>query len=210
MIRTIVVLTKAVTHNGPYVTGIDINTGRWVRLAKSTASQCQLTPNGDLQCKPMQYEDGGFCQVLDVIEADVETVSDGAEPDMVVYVSESLPRKLMKFHLRDVLVIRPSEKQDHLFGNCENSVSQEEYKFLKSHLALVEVSNLSINPHEGHHPKMDFWYNGIHFENIYVADNDYTSLTEHFHADNAALVMAVADDPYEGRHYKFIARVFTV
>lgn len=209
MLRTVVVLSKAVTHSGPYVTGIDINTGRWVRLVKSEI--CEYQPGLPLHCKPLQYENGQICQILDVIETDVEVVSDGVEPDMVKYVGNSLPKKLMSFNLKDVLAIHPSEKQDDLLGNRGNKVTDQEYKELKYRLALVEVSNLSIDPKGlGEHPSMEFWYNGIHYEDMHVADNDFTTLDQHVHMDNAVLVLAVSDDSRDGHHFKFVARVFNI
>ncbi len=209
MERRIVILTKSAMHGGSCVAGIDIDSGRWVRLVSDV--------NGSsLGASYMSYcNANGQCQPLDVVSVDVigsVPIRNQKENCMIKACSMS---KICTCSLSQVLQFHRAENHQYIFGNESKRLTEDDMQgFNFNHsLILVYVHDLMFTTFYGKN-QANFIYNKIKYKYMNVTDPEYFAgkIADGTKFDHAYLVVSMPKEPYnkDGCYYKFIAKVFPV
>ena len=209
MNKDIVILTKSSKFKEYCVAGVDIETGKWIRLVSDNEET-----HGALCYNDIKYQNGQVCRPLDVVSVDVKNaVPSPHQPENVLINSEAWWVKLKEYNIYDILRIHPSEKHKYLFGNLNYYVSEDEIDNVGYSLTLIEVSQLVINQVNNSYgkpkTKASFQYCQNCYSYMAVTDPDYYSVKDNTMIGNAILVVSLPEIPFPPNEYfKFVARIF--
>jgi len=217
--KDIVILTKSRKYHNYCVAGIDIHTGKWVRLVTDLEDI-----HGAVRSEDLRFEDGREAQILDVVRVKGLTFAGtDLQPENMVLSALHRMQFVNHMSLDEVLALHPAEIRPYLYGNTRPSSTVREIAHVDYSLTLVKVvdMNIHISRHEsGKYTKMkvtaDFIYNGRRYKNIRCTDQDYeqeslADTTQYF--SSAYLIVSIGaawspSDDHEPLHYKFIAKIF--
>ena len=203
--KKVAILTKSYKNKGYCVAGIDAETGEWIRLVSDDEES-----HGSLFREHMSYEDGGECQVLDIVSVPVLGPDPGQyQPENVMIDTEGWWKKKGTISLDEVLELHPLEEHDCLLGNKYHYITDAKIGTVGHSLILVKVSMLVITRPEDRGPRASFRYRFDTYENMAVTDPDIYSVEDGTKYDSAVLVMSLPEVPYNDRYFnKFIAKIF--
>ncbi len=199
--RDLVILTKSAKNGANCVAGIDVNTGKWVRLVKNKDN---AIPNYNMVC-----DDGHICEPLDVVRVTFSCkVPSGCQTENEQIHDFKKWEYLDTWELEDVLDIHPAEIKQSIFGNQRCTLFEDEKDNLDYSLMIIKVSDLKFyTASETGKTKAAFVYNGYQYNNISVTDRDFFGF-EGF-LNSAFVVMSIPNSTLPGYNYfKFIAKVF--
>lgn len=203
---TVAVLTMSSKNGGYCVAGVDVENGNLIRLVSD-----DIGTHGALSCDDVKYQNGSRCKPLDVVQVPVIRAAPiEYQPENVLVDTKKCWKKIKTILLKDILEIHPPEHHAFLLGDQDPSITEAEIKKVGLSLILVKVSDLTIeHPHEKS-TKAAFTYYNTRYNNISVTDPDYYDVQDHWHVGNAVLVMSLPDIPYNGKYYKFVAKIFPI
>ncbi|OPZ95086.1 MAG: hypothetical protein BWY74_00052 [Firmicutes bacterium ADurb.Bin419] len=206
----VVILTKSSKYKKYCVAGIDIDTGKWVRLVSSDSES-----HGALSYQNIRYADGTAVNVLDKVKVNILDFKPSATQPENVLIDESkhfIKKGTSTIH--EVLEIHPPEEHKTILGNDSYYVSPSDIGIVKHSLVLIKVNNVSFNWWQNSYGKdklkMNFFYNGKYYSNISVTDPDYYQVQDNLTIQSAILVISLPDDDWssENGYYKFVAKIF--
>jgi hypothetical protein len=209
MYRDVAILTKSSKNKGYCVAGIDTQSGRWIRLVSSDTET-----HGSLQNKHMQYEDGGFCRILDVVRVQVKSDCPlPHQPENVLIDEQYFWKKIGECSLRDILKAHPPEIHDFIFGNLNCYITEDEIDSIGYSLMLIEVTQLVIsqvqNSFGKRKTKASFRYGHHCYNLLSVTDPSYYNVEDQTKLDKALLIVSLPDAPLpENQYFKFIAQIY--
>lgn len=208
MNKDIVILAKSRKDNGYCVAGLDIYTGKWIRLVTDENGAPLLSIH-------TAYKNvAGFCEPLDVVRVEIlkRVPHKNHTEDCLIRVMNMKKRgfttmaNLMRFH--------PPENYEYVFGNGLNSLSTQEMESnnFQYSLIFIRVKNMTVH-YRGRSPRADFEYNGVIYKDFSITDPDYETSDGVSYNDgmrNTYLVVSMPDKPFfrDKRCYKFIAKIF--
>lgn len=204
--KEIIILTKSSKYGGLCVTGVDYNTGEWIRLVKKDGSQISM--------KDMRYADGSKIEILDCILA--HTLGQAAtpvQPENVYLNTTKNIEKIKKVSLKELIGIHGLENNRTLLGNNLHVIRSDVDKIGHS-LELVKVKDAVLNRVMGSNgylkSKLSFYYNNLFYKNMSVTDPDYYDIRDGTRLGNVILVISIPDDEYSKIHgyFKFVAKIF--
>lgn len=200
----VAILTKSTKNGGYCVAGIDVNTGRWIRLVSSDEVSCGALFDADMEC-----EDGVHCEPFDVVRVPILRKHPHMyQPENILIDENEYWEKLRVISVPDLLNLHPPEIHTQLLGNIYPYITAERIGTVGHSLILVEVSNLVITHPTERSTKAAFYYGFTQYENISVTDPDFYRVLDNTRIPRAVLVMSLPDTPYQERkYYKFIAKI---
>lgn len=205
--RRLIIMTESSKFSGKCVAGIDVESGKWVRLVSDDEETHGAIANRDLY-----YQDGGKCEVLDIVEVPIlEECGDDIQPENVLLDTSKYIRYVGVASLEDVLEIHPAEVRNDILGNKYSYISEQRVKSVGHSLALVEVQNLEIvqveNPYGRPKTKVNFTYQGDSYTQMSVTDSRFYSVASGTLYDSAVLVVSIGT-PYNEKYYKFVSGIY--
>lgn len=200
-------MTESSKFSGKCVAGIDVKSGKWVRLVSDDEETHGAIANSDLY-----YQDGGKCQVLDIVDVPIiEECGDDIQPENVLLDTSKYIRYVGMASLEDVLEIHPAEIRNDILGNKYSYISEQRVDSVGYSLALVEVQDLEIvqveNPNGRPKTKVNFTYQGYSYTQMSVTDPRFYSVTSGTVYDSAVLVISIGT-PYNEKYYKFVSGIY--
>lgn len=210
-IKKIIVMTESSKFKNSCVAGIDVNTGKWIRVVSDDEDTQGALTNDDLR-----YEDGTKCQVMDVVDIPyLKKVPTKVQPENILIDRGYYIRKDGVATLDDILSIHPSERHDYVFATRYSSVKEEylEEQRVDYSLILIKVNHLVFSRKENNMGQLKlkaiFTYNNVNYADVSVTDPDFFDAEENDKIQSAYLVVSLGE-PYHGNCYKFIAKIFPV
>lgn len=210
MKTSVVILTKSSKYKNYCVAGIDINTGKWVRLVSKDSES-----HGALSYQNIRYADGSTVNVLDKVELSILDFKPSVtQPENILIDESKCFIKKGTLTLPEVLHIHPPEEHRNILGNESYYISPSDIHAVKHSLVLIKVNNLSFNWSQNSYGKdklkVNFFYNGKYYSNISVTDPDYYQSQDNLTIQSAVLVISLPDDEWsrENGYYKFVAKIF--
>lgn len=203
----LIVMTESSKFSGKCVAGIDVESGKWVRLVSDDEETHGAIANSDLY-----YKDGGKCQVLDIVDVPIiEECGDDIQPENVLLDTSKYICYVGMASLEDVLEIHPAEIRNDILGNKYSYISEQRVDSVGYSLALVEVQDLEIvqveNPNGRPKTKVNFTYQGYSYTQMSVTDPRFYSVTSGTVYDSAVLVISIGT-PYNEKYYKFVSGIY--
>ena len=203
MTKDVVVLTKSAKHGKYCVAGIEIKTGKWIRLVSSDDDT-----DGALSNYDMRLLNGGVCEPLDLVRVEIEkTVPEKCQTEnhLVVYGKKWV--KIDELTIEEVVKIHSPTNRSYIFGNNLPYINGIDY--MTYSLVLAEVKNLKMYYNELESRKINFEYNSKKYFGISLTDPDYYDSQEH-EFEKAYIVVSIPKNDYNGKYYKFVAKVFPI
>ena len=210
MNKDIVILTKSRKDNGYCVAGLDIKTGKWVRLVSDDKGGAILSLHAQYQNTPET------CKPLDVVRADIVREVPYKNHTEDCHINTQTLTKQGVMTLADVVRLHPQESHNYVFGNDLPYVY--DYEMEKNNfgysLIFIRVKRLTVHVRKNS-SKADFEYNGTYYQGMNITDPEYSAeftggLTYSAGLGSGYLVVSMATKPYRSKrlYYKFIAKIF--
>lgn len=198
MIKDIVILTKSVKLHKYCVAGIEIQTGKWIRLVSYDEES-----DGALSGEDIKFSNGYQCCPLDVVRVELErAVPKGCQSENYLVSPFKRWVKIGKMSIDEVVSKYHTTKEKWIFGNNASYLSAEYFNYS---LVLAEVEDLKVYKNECDKWKADFRYNLQPYTGISMTDPKYF---DDFSAESAYIVVSMPHKDYNGHYYKFVAKIF--
>lgn len=204
MQKDIIILTESDKNHAFCVAGIDIHTGRWVRLVTEDEDT-----DGALTLEDLTYENGERCKVLDCVRVPIiERCGDQIQPENHLLDRNYYMEKIGKYRLGDVLKVHRPEVHEYILGKNEGHYVTEKYVYNAGgiSLVLVEVRNLRIYNNKDSKKKADFYYNSRYYKNFSVTDREYYNREGII--NKAILVISLTGKVLHEKYFKCVAKIF--
>ncbi len=203
----LVIMTESSKFSGKCVAGINMDDGKWVRLVSDDKETHGAIANSDLY-----YQDGGKCEVLDIVDVPViEECGDDIQPENVLLDTSKYIKYIGMASLKDVLKIHPVEERKDILGNQYSYISAQRVSTVGYSLTLVEVQDLEIiqveNPNGRPKTKVNFIYQGYFYTYMSVTDPRFYSVMNGTIYSRAILVVSIGT-PFNEKYYKFVSKIF--
>lgn len=204
---TVAILTMSSKNGGYCVAGVNVKNGNWIRLVSDN-----VYTHGALSSNDIKYQNGSYCKPLDVVQVPiVKAMPLEYQPENVLIDTNEYWEKIGTISLEDILEIHPPEYHTVLLGNQYSYITEVGIGKVGHSLILVEVTDLTITHPNERSTKATFTYYDTQYNDISVTDPDYYYVQNHWHTDNAILVMSLPESPYNGNYYyKFVAKIFPI
>lgn len=204
MKKQICILTKSLKDRDYCVAGIEITTGRWIRLVTSK----------DGGAFPKEMLDEKHFKELNVLEVEVkEHVPYHVQTENWLINKDAEIKKIGTLSKQQVLNLHPIEKHDLIFGTKGNELLKVEIKKLNHSLEMINAKYLQLDTSmkgDGrHHYKVKFQYNG-HEYNLALTDPKYRNEDfDQIRIPSATLIVSIPAVPYgeNDLYYKFVAKI---
>jgi hypothetical protein len=209
----IVLLTKSRKYNNYCIAGVELNSGKWIRLVSSQADIHCAVPEIDLT-----YQDGSQAQIFDVIQVKLtKQVPLYFQPENYEYNSEYYWTKLGSSSLEEVkklvnqhadpFVFHNSDKR--LLGSFVTGLTPSNHYSLK--IIFVARAVLSVERYEKLKYKISFSYSGKSYTDLSVTDDAFIQPYQSegsFTLNNVGLVISLGELYTRDQcHYKLVAAV---
>ncbi len=203
----LIIMTESSKFSGKCVAGIDVDSGKWVRLVSDDEKTHGAIANRDLY-----YQNGGKCEVLDIVDVPIiEECGDDIQPENMLIDTSKYIRYVGRASLEDVLEIHPAEVRNDILGNRYSYISEQRVDTVGYSLALVEVQDLEIIqveiPDGRLKTKVNFRYQGYSYSQMSVTDPRFYSVANGTIYDSAVLVVSIGT-PYNEKYYKFVSGIY--
>ena len=197
-----ILLTKSAKYGKYCVAGIDARTGRWVRLVTEDAPSRGALGERDMLCRG-----AGPAAVLDLVYVPLIGPRPGAHQPENVLIDRSRPWiKLGTATLELVCRLHPPETRKYLLGSKLLFLTEE---WLPGYsLTLACVTDLRVYLNDKRKLKCSFTYNTREYKAIAMTDPDFFNIANEVSVGRALLVVSLPDIPYEGKFFKFVAKIF--
>lgn len=199
----IVILTKSSKRKGYCVAGIDLRTGEWVRLVSS-----DQVSDGALSDEDMTGSNGHIVTPLDIIRTDIERWEPlGCQEENAVLRPGRRWTFLRTASFDEVLKICPKCATEYIYGTNGKYITEEIVTDMHGSLLLAEITDLIVYRNEFNKLKCSFIYNGHEYHDMSMTDPDYYRY-EKCKVGNAHIVVSLPHCDYNGKYYKFVAKIF--
>lgn len=201
----VLILTKSSKHDKYCVAGVDVKTREWVRLV-STNDEC----DGAVSKFEMTDKNGYEIVPLDVVRVMVNRKCPiGCQTENYELCYGYKWQLIGRMSFNDVMqYIYPSDSK-FIFGNSYMYISHERIEEQKNSLLIAEVKDLRIFENERRKQKCDFKYGGYTYNTVSMTDPEYYHY-EDCYIEKAYIVVSLPHSDYNGKHYKFVAKIFPV
>ena len=204
MKKQICIFTKSLKDRDYCVAGIDITTGKWIRLVTSK----------DGGAFPKEMLDDKHFKELNVLDLEVkEHVPYHVQSENWLIDETTEIKKIGSLSKQQVFNLHPIEKPDLIFGTTRNELEKTEIKRLDHSLEMINAKELQLDTSmkgDGrHHYKVKFQYNG-HEYNLSLTDPKYRNEDfDQIHIPSATIIVSIPAIPYgeNDLYYKFVAKI---
>lgn len=195
-----VILTKSSKNGGYCVAGIRTDTGDLVRFVSDDQHS-----NGALTDADMDFQDGTVCKPLDIVKVPIlKPAPTSHQPENLLIDGRQYWTKVGEYTLDQVLNCHPPECLGQIFGTYGYALLEEEHPGYS--LNLIAVKDLVIQ--QENKTKASFLYGSSRYRYVSVTDSDYYNVPNGTRIGNAYLIVSLPESTYEGKYYKFIAKIF--
>lgn len=202
-----IIMTESSKFSGKCIAGIDVESGKWVRIVSDDEEAHGAIANSNLF-----YQDGSKCEVLDVVDIPIiGECGDNIQPENVLIDTSEYIKYVAMASLEDVLRIHLAEVRNDILGNMYSYVTAQRVDSVGYSLALVDVQDLKIeqveNPYGRPKTKASFTYQECSYTQMSVTDPRFYSVASGTVYDRAVLVISIGT-PYNGKYYKFVSGIY--
>ena len=192
------------------VAGIDIKSGMWVRFIGYGDGE----PLDDSQM--LFINDGGSCEPLDISRIRIARELPRRNHTEDYMIERDMWLRLGRMTIQEVLRVHPEEEYRFIFGNDREYVTDKEMSELRHRysLILIRAENMTLHTERSMEGKLkiraEFVHHGREYRYIRVTDPDYEpqTLGASMIIGDAYLVMSMPVNPFKGRYYKLVAKIF--
>ncbi|MGN1200800.1 MAG: dual OB domain-containing protein [Candidatus Caccovivens sp.] len=191
MKKQICILTKSLKDNDYCVAGIDISTGKWIRLVTSK----------DGGAFPKEMLDEKHIKELCVLDIEVKAhVPYHVQTENWLIDENVEVKRIGNLSKQQVFNLHPIEKHDMIFNTQKNELERSDIKTLNHSLEMINVKELQLDTSmkgDGrHHYKVKFQYNG-HEYNLALTDPKYRNEDfDQISIPNATIIVSIPAVPY--------------
>lgn len=204
MKKQICILTKSLKDRDYCVAGIDITTGKWIRLVTSK----------DGGAFPKEILDDKHFKELNVLEVEAkEHVPYHVQNENWLIDESTEIKKIGSLSKQQIFNLHPIEKPDMIFDNPKNELERNEIKKLNHSLEMINAKELqfdtSMKGDGRHHYKVKFQYNE-HEYNLALTDPKYRNEDfDQIRIPSATIIVSIPAIPYgeNNLYYKFVAKI---
>lgn len=204
MKKQICILTKSLKDGDYCVAGIDVATGRWIRLVASK----------DGGAFPKEKLDDAHFKELDVLEVQLKKHTPyHVQTENWLVEEKADMKKVGVFSKKQVFNLHAIETPKMIFNSDKNELDDSEIKKLNHSLEMISAKELqfdtSLKGDGRHHYKVRFLYNGYAY-NLALTDPKYRNEDiDHVCIPNATIVVSIPPIPYGEKelYYKFVAKI---
>lgn len=204
MKKQICILTKSLKDRDYCVAGVDVATGRWIRLVTSK----------DGGAFPKEKLDDAHFKELDVLEVQLKKHAPYRVQTENWLIEENAEiKKVGAFSKRHVFNLHAIDTPKMIFNSDKNELDDCEIKMLNHSLEMINVKDLqfdtSLKGDGRHHYKVKFLYNGYTY-NLALTDPKYRNEDiDKVSIPNATIVVSIPPIPYGEKelYYKFVAKI---
>ena len=200
--RNIIIIAKSAKHGAYCVAGIDLASSKLVRLVSNDKTTMYA-----LTSDMIRYNDNKECEVLDVVK--VRVIS---EKPLEIQRENILIDTLTPFQY--VRKARPMEILLHgcvvpsIFGGLSQFIeSREEAIAIGYSLIMVKVKDIVLSESSSHKLKVSFKYRNQYCYNWSMTDPEFFYHPLGFLADRGMIVVSIPEDDFQGKYYKFVAKI---
>lgn len=209
MYRRLILLTCSQKLNGYCVSGIDHDSGEWIRPVSKDEENDGAVPESDLR-----LDGGGKAGVFDVVELELtEKAATEVQSENWRYSPKTPWKKIGYLPPDYVRAIIKQDEQEYLFGDTERSITREQ--LTGESLYLAEIRNIHIWSERGIGRKKcyaDFEYKGREYRKISVGDIELKSSCGkngiHIEGSRYAVFSLTNKFRFNGKYYKMLAQLF--
>lgn len=224
MFKTIILLTKSRKKGGYCTSGIDINTGEWIRIV-SDGVGCH---SDEIKGNQLTYNTDEEAEILDVITINyIKHEPIYYQPENYINDNNKFWQKIGQANINEIAQLHPFENKEYVYFDTNYKVTADFIKGLdnkyKYSLILIKVTNLvvriSLKPWDQEKSvSIDFRYNNKDYRYFRITDDDFALKYYDYTVGNYtlfgcySLVISLGEPFAFGNdalnHYKLIAKVF--
>lgn len=203
-----ILMTKSYKHKKYCVTGLELESGKWIRLVSSETHDNAISKW--VVDKPPRKE------CLDIVEVSlINYVPLTCQTENFLINENDEILKIGQVKINDILNDKFLDRSCYIFVNANKSITEKEALNLGYSLSFVIVKDFIIscyydNCYNKWVNKCSFEYNGMKYVDISLTDPEYRK--EEYNGksfDDVALVVSLPSESYEdGKFYKFVAKIF--
>lgn len=205
MITEVLILACSAKHHQYCVAGIDLSTGKWIRLVSTDHPS-----NNAIPLHYLYYEDHRRCTPLDVVLVDIERPVPGTIQQENVLVN--MERRLQFAGRVSTQALTPYLTTDsYIYMGTSSYMYETHVSRCRYSLGLFRVSNVELNKitdGERSRYKVSFVYNGRQYYDMSMTDPDYYDQESHLICEEGYIVVSIPEDDYNGKYYKFVSKIF--
>lgn len=203
----LIILTQSSEHKKNCVVGIEVTSGRWIRLVSDERVVEDTVTEEDVV-----YKDGSKCNIFDIVN--VRYLNDDTKyslPENIIIDNRYYMRKEGSATIEEVLRIHPVEQNQYLLGNRNIRIKESFLPKMSHSLTLIEAYDLTF-----HHCmdksgvnriRLGFYYNSVYYEDMPVTDPEYMEVMDG--SSMASAYMIVSAGPIRREYcYKCVVRIF--
>lgn len=136
MNKEIILLAASEKYRNYCIAGIDTSTGEWVRIISEDTSIC-----GAVRKEDMQYEDGTFPEILDIIKIRCKKYQPSKhQPENYIFDNQIYWERRGKSTIRNVLRIHPINQKEYIFFDTNKKIQKDRL----SQIPQTEVYSLIL------------------------------------------------------------------
>lgn len=197
-------LSSSAKRGGKCVAGVSLDTGELIRFVSEDKDTMGALTHTDMRC-----DDGHICGPCDVVIAPViGPVPTTHQPENWLIDRQRRWNRVKTLTpgatVKCISVTRPRM----IFDTWDICLTEELYPARS--LELVEVEDLVFVQEPGKKSKVTFTYNGREYKKMSMTDRDYYSALNGTRIGRAILLMSLPEDDYNGKYFKFVAKIFKV
>ncbi|GAB1475496.1 hypothetical protein MASR2M70_03280 [Bacillota bacterium] len=220
MKKEIVLLTKSKKFGAYCIAGIDVLTNQWIRIVASGG--------GAIKKIDACYENGDEAEILDIIEVEITGEDNIAfQPENYIMKARSkwIKKGSASFDVIYQKAAKDANSNEKVFYDLAYQIPGDFLKCLNRSevysLMIIKIHNpyLILNKdNEGSIPKgkLSFYYKGEHYNYFRITDTDFLKSWQNqdhmcsLYGDYYIVISLGEESPHDGRHYKLIAKIFSV
>lgn len=204
----VIILTKSAKHHNYCVAGIDLETGKWIRLV-SDDERTMFALTQDM----VKYETGDECDILDIVNVCVKKdVPLNIQTENVLIDDGYYWEYVGRYDLNSLQSF--VKKCGYIFGNRNSYVDKNTALRSGCSLGLFYVNNLFLSEKENNRgelrKKISFDFAGYRNYEWSMTDYRYYDVSNGKIADRGIIVVSIPEDDYHGNYYKFVAQIFAL
>ncbi|NLW48803.1 MAG: hypothetical protein GXY86_15930 [Firmicutes bacterium] len=217
MNKEIILLAASEKYRNYCIAGIDTSTGEWVRIISEDTSIC-----GAVRKEDMQYEDGTFPEILDIIKIRCKKYQPSKhQPENYIFDNQIYWERRGKSTIRNVLRIHPINQKEYIFFDTNKKIQKDRLSQIPQtevySLILISVQTPIITVKQWPERKditMNFIYKSNQYSYISITAIDYKNRYlkqeegSYRLPDNTFLVISLGECyDKDDCHYKLIATI---
>ena len=201
----VLILTKSSKHDNYCVAGVDVKTREWVRLVSTCDER-----DGAVSRYEMTDRNGYEIVPLDVVRVVVNRKCPIGCQSENYELSYGYKWQLIdRISFYDAMQYISLYRSKFIFGNSYMYISHEKIEEQKKSLLIAEVKDLRIFKNEQRKQKCVFKYGGYTYNTVSMTDPEYYRY-EDCYIEKAYIVVSLPHNDYNGKHYKFVAKIFPI